>query len=861
MTKKVRRLFSSFQPQSYQITLDPDRNTMRLSGTVIITGKKVGRPSQRLTFHQSGLKITSATVTKHDKKGTREIVISRINHQNTLEEVRLHSDEQLYGGRYTIELQFSGQITRPMNGIYPCFFKQDGQEKQLMASQFESHFAREAFPCIDEPEAKATFDLTLLSPVNETILSNTPIKEQSTEGNKLTTTFQTTPIMSTYLLAFVYGELGFKEATTDSGTVIRTYATLDNVEYTDFALEVAVKCLEYFESYFDVPFPLPKCDFVALPDFAAGAMENWGLITFREHVMLVDPKNTSLSIKQYVAEVVCHELTHQWFGNLVTMRWWTDLWLNEGFANVMAYRAVDQLFPEWQMMSQYIVGEQQLALKLDALENTHPIEVAVKHPDEIRSIFDTISYSKGGSSILMLATYLGKDVFRDGLRHYLKKHAYHNTDTIDLWEALETVSKKPVKQMMEAWTSQPGYPLVRAEVDGQTVRLAQEQFLVNPVSRQQDNSNRLWPIALNGGADVPEVLEKASLDFTMQDPSSLKLNQGQTSFCRVIYDPTQTRHLADRIMDNQLASLDRLGILSDAFEAAKAGYHDTTSALTLMEAYQHEDQEPVWNVVVSNFSAIRSTMDDEALRESMKPYGRDLVAEQLKRLGLHSKADDSHFDKLLRPTILGMAAISDEKSVIDDLLQRFNTMKKPEDIDPDLRRLVFTTAARHGDAQTFDRLTAIHNDSSSSEERVTLAGALTNFKQPELIQRALGMIHSDNVRLQDAMYWIAYSFMNRHASTTTWEWLKNPEHWQWLKDNLGADVAFARLPLYAARSNSNPAFLDDYKHFFEPHLEPLIERAYLQGIETIEWQSAWRKRDLEAIKTYFDSYSQRSAKS
>ena len=853
MSKKVKRLFEGFQPTNYKITLDPNRDSMKISGTVSIRGKKVGRPSQRLTFHQNGLTITSATVIKHDKKNGEEACdISRINHQRTLDEVRLHADHLIYPGEYTVTMEFTGDITRPMDGVYPCFFKHDGKDKQLIATQFESHFARQAFPCIDEPEAKATFDLTLTSPVGETVLANTPVADQKTEGDKLITTFETTPVMSTYLLAFIYGELEHKEATTKNGTLVRTFATPDNIAHTEFALEVAVRCLEHFEDYFAIPFPLPKCDFVALPDFAAGAMENWGLITFREHALLVDPENTSLPSKQYVAEVICHELTHQWFGNLVTMRWWTDLWLNEGFANVMAYIATDKLFPEWKMMTNYIIEEQQTGLKLDALENTHPIEVSVQHPDEIRTIFDAISYNKGGSSIMMLSHYLGEKDFRDGLRHYLKQHAYGNTDTVDLWDALETVSKKPVKQMMAAWTSQAGYPVVRTTVDGNEVTLEQEQFFVNPLARKEAHDKQLWPIALNAGSELPDILDREKVHCTVSDGKAVKVNQGQNSFIRVIYDPAHVRLLAERVKKNDLEPLDRLGVLSDAFEAAKAGYSDTVSALELMEAYKHEDNDAVWDVMVGAFAAIRNIMDDEDLREAMKPYGRSLVHEQLERLGVEAKDSDSHFDRLLRPTILGVAASCDEESVVSYIEDQFQKMTKSEDIDPDMRGIIYTTIARRGDAADFDKLLELHNTSTSPEERVTIAAALTNFRQPELIERALSLITTDTVRLQDVAYWIAYSFGNRFARQATWEWVK--EHWQWLKENLGSDTSFTRMPAYVARSMSRADFLPEYKQFFESVMEPSIDRAYKQGIEMIQWQSEWRNRDLASIKQFFETH-------
>ena len=853
-SKKVRRLFAGFAPKHYMVNLDPDRDTMRVAGSVIIAGQKTGRPSQRLTFHQHGLKITAATVTKHDKKGDREIVVTRINHHHSFDEVRLHTDEMLYPGLFTIRMEFEGEITRPMDGIYPCFFKHDGQEKKLMVTQFESHHAREAFPCIDEPEAKATFDLTVLSPAGEAVISNTPIKDQQKiDGTKTATTFETTPRMSTYLLAFVYGELAYKEAKSKRGVAIRIYATPDNIDHTDFALDIAVKTLDFYESYFDIPYPLAKCDFIALPDFAAGAMENWGCITFREQALLVDPANTSLSSKQYVAMVIAHELTHQWFGNLVTMRWWTDLWLNEGFATWMSYLAVDSLFPQWKYWMPFIAEDQQYALKLDALENTHPIEVSINHPDEIRTIFDAISYDKGGSTIHMLAGYLGDQMFRDGLRYYLKQHAYGNTDTVDLWDALEVVSGKPVKEFMSAWTSQAGHPLVRAHVGDSTLHVTQEQFLLNPLSRQNktdEKTTMLWPVPTGASEGLPDLFETEELEVTLPSQDTpVHLNRAHAGFYRTVYNVSHLERLGNQVRTGHLEPLDRLGLLSDTFEAAKAGYSGTAEALMLLESYNNEDNDTVWDTIASSLSSIRTVMDDEELREQMKPYMRKLVSAQLQRLGWEVKKDESHFDTLLRPSILGMAAIADETAVIHEALSRFEAMKKPEDIDPEIRGIIYTTAARHGDAKTFDRLLALHSDSTSSEDRIKLTAGLTNFKQPELINRALDTIITEDVRLQDVMYWVAYSFMNRYARGRTWEWMV--ENWEWLEKNLGTDLAFYRMPIYAARVISDAKFLQTYKKFFETVRTPGLDRSINQGIEMIEWQSAWKQRDLAAVKTFF----------
>lgn len=846
MTRKVTRLFEQFRPESYELSLAPNSDAMTFSGSVTITGKKVGRPSKRLTFHQKDLKITEAVVIRHDRKGDSRLDIIRINHHRGYDEVRLHAGDLAYPGNYTIRLKFAGMISRQMNGIYPSYFMRDGQQKVLIATQFESHHAREAFPCIDEPEAKATFRLSLLTAKDDVVLSNTPVhREEKVEKNKLTI-FETTPKMSTYLLAFVYGELGFTEATTKDGVLVRAYATPDNVAYTDFALQTAIKALEFYNQYFDIAYPLAKCDLVALPDFASGAMENWGLMTFREQALLVDPLNTSLHLKQYVANVVAHELTHQWFGNLVTMRWWTDLWLNESFASWMSYLAVDHLFPEWKVWTQFLVDEQGLALNADALENTHPIEVTVNHPDEIRTIFDAISYEKGASVLLMLHEYLGAMTFRDGLRLYLRRHAYGNTNTIDLWAALEEVSEQPVKHFMTDWTSQSGYPIVHVVVSRDGLELEQERFYLNPTATKVSST---WPIPILPSENVGTLtLEKARLSIGGLKPSgSFILNHNQTSFFRTVYNPSHLEALSKAIQAGKLNDLERLGLLSDAFEAAKAGYGSTVDVLKLLSAYADEDSCVVWDVIAADIGSLRVVMD-ETVRDSLKPFVRQLVAKQLKRLGWTEKSTDSHFDLLLRPTILGLASFGEEPSVVNEARRLFDKMRKPEDINPDIRGVVYGTVARIGDEKDFNKLLKIHDLSTHSEERVTLAGALTGFRQPELIDRALGLITTDAVRLQDAAYWIAYSFMNRHARAKTWTWLM--ANWQWLNTNLGTDLSFSRMPIYASRGFSDISFLPEFKAFFATHMSPAFERPVNQAIETIEWQAAWKDRDQQLLTKY-----------
>ena len=849
MSTKVRRLFEQFQPSNYALSLAVDDDEMVFAGTVVITGKKVGRPSERITFHQKGLTITKATVVKQGKQEQSAIAVERINNQDSYDEVRIHTKDSLHQGEYTITLEFNGKVTRQMNGIYPCFFTYNGNEEHLIATQFESHHAREAFPCIDEPEAKATFDLTLVPPESnsKSVLSNTPVSAQMTEDGLVTTSFEQTPRMSTYLLAFAYGNLAYLEAKTAGNVTVRTYATPDNVDHTKFALDVAVKCLDFYNDYFAIDYPLAKCDFIALPDFASGAMENWGCITFREQALLVDPKNTSLPMKQYIANVVAHELTHQWFGNLVTMQWWNDLWLNESFASWMSYLAVDALFPEWEVWTQFIGDEQAPALKLDALEHTHPISVTINHPDEIRTIFDAISYEKGASVLNMLKNYLGDEDFRDGLRIYLKRHAYGNTVSTDLWAAWEEASGKPVREFMSAWTSKTGYPIVH--VDTVQKALKQERFYLNPDATKEPD---VWPIPLLGNQSLGlETLDTEAFTFSEPLSNNFMLNPSRAAFFRTAYDSEHVARLSQEVKDGKLTELARLGLLADAFDTAKAGYSSTVDALHLLEAYDAEDSQVVWEVIAGNLGSLRLVMNDDELRENSKPFIRNLVAKQLDRLGWDEKPDDSHFDKLLRPTILSLAAVADEPAVVKEALQRFTTMSKPEDVTPDIRGIVYGTAARLGGQAEFDKLWDMHCASTNSEERVTLSAALTSFEHEDQIRQALEKITTKDVRLQDSMYWVAYSFMNRYARISTWQWLK--DNWEWLRENLGEDLAFYRMPTYAARVQSDAGFLKEYEAFFSKHLSPAFERPIKQGIETIQWQSAWKQRDLTSLRDYFAS--------
>jgi aminopeptidase N len=845
----VRRLSKQFRPENYQLSLTPNIDTESFTGEVTITGKKIGVSSNKFTFHQLGLIITDAQILFNNKGIDETITISRINNQNSFDEVRLHAKSKIKSGKYTINLKFKGKITKKLSGMYISTYKIKNKDHNLIVTQFESHHAREVFPCIDEPDAKATFDLTLTTDVNQNAISNTPVLTQIKTDDKYTTTFKTTPLMSTYLLAFIIGDLAYKESMTKNHTLVRAYATKDNINYLDFALNTAIKCLDFYNEYFDIPYPLEKCDLIAIPDFSSGAMENWGCITFREQAMLVDPARTSLANKQYIALVVAHELAHQWFGNLVTMRWWNDLWLNEGFASWMEFFAINYIYPDWDLWTQFVVDEQQLALSLDSLENTHPVEVPIKHPDEIRTIFDTISYSKGASIIHMLHQYVGPEKFKLGLRDYLTSYSYKNTSTKDLWKSLEKIANKPVTDFVSAWTSSPGYPVLKVDIENNTLEINQKRF---SYTKNEINSES-WPIALlSNNKYLPEIFNKKHLKFK-GDFSDLKLNNGQTGFYRVAYDSNHLASLGIIIKDQRMDVVDRLGLLSDLFETSKIGISHTVDTLNFLDNYRQEDNYAVWDVIAGIISNIKAVMDDESLRSSIKPFIAEIINLEFNRLGLIPIEHESHFDKLLRPTILALGASADVKEIIDFCKKQFNLINthnySSSVINPDFKGFIYSTIARIGDKKDYDKLVNLHDSSSLSEERTTLAVAITSFSQPEIIKLNLEKIKSSSVRIQDVSYWIAYSFANRFARKMIWEWVK--QNWGWLEENLGTDLSFFRMPIYAARSFSDIEFENDYKAFFEPLLNPSFERSYKQGLEIIDMQRRWRTRSLSDVKKYF----------
>jgi aminopeptidase N len=871
MGKDVTRLFKQFQPSHYDLSLAPDKQSMTFSGTVTIHGRKVGRPSQRITLHGKGLKITAATIIKHDKKGDTPVELSRTNLQKSQDEIRLHGAQMIYPGEYTITLRFSGTIVRGLTGIYPCFFEHEGSEHSLLMTQFESHHAREAFPCIDEPEAKATFNLSLIAPKNEVALSNTPqaareplnawpdwvheaTARKSAAKDATLATFEPTPRMSTYLLAFVIGELQNIATKTQRGTDVSVWATVAQpAKSMDFALDIARASIEFFEDYFGVDYPLAKADHVAVPDFSAGAMENWGLITYRERALLVYPGETAQSSQEYIATVIAHETSHQWFGNLVTMKWWDDLWLNESFANLMEYQAVDSMHPEWHVWDTFIAQEGLSAFRRDAIPGVQAVRTALHHPDEISTLFDpSIVYAKGGRTLYMLKSYLGDDVFRKGLSAYFTKHAYGNTTGDDLWAALGEASGKDVGAFMNPWLNQSGFPLVHITQDNKTVELRQEHFLDDP---KKADADRLWPLPLfTETPGQPDMFSTRDCKLQVPSDKTVLINTGARGHYITHYvNDTQKQDIVEMISSHNLGEADRLMLLNGSSMLARAGYESYDSTLAMLEAYQNEDTEPVWDMISLIVAETRRFIDyDETLEDAIKALIRHITKQQYARLGWKESDDESSADQKLRGIIIGLGAYAEEPEIIKQSLALFDAYQiSPGKVPAELRGIVFTVPIKQQIPDAFDYLVKLHDQTANSDLKSEVAAALTATRSEKDARLLLERIKDAKiVKPQDADRWLIYLLRNRYVRNVAWDWMI--DNWSWIEETYRHDKSYDMLPRYAASMVNTKPWADKYQAFFGPKESQVVLKRNIQiGLAEIEARVAWLERDIAGVKSFF----------
>jgi len=614
------RLPATALPRTYRLTLEPDLEALTFKGEVSID-LDVKTATTQIVMHSVGLQIAEA------RSGAERI---EFRTDEAKERLTLVSPKPFGVGPAMISLRFSGKISEEMRGFYRSRYTlPDGTQRFMGTTQFEATSARRAFPCFDELALKAVFDLTMVAPKDRLAISNMPIvASDKLPDGRTRVRFAPSPIMSTYLLAFAVGEFDWIEGKTDDGMPVRVYATPGRAELGRFAMDTAIRGLKFFGDYYGIPYrkALPKLDLLAIPDFEYGAMENWGAVTFRETAIFVDPKRSSIPQRRRVAEVVLHELAHQWFGNLVTPEWWSFLWLNESFATFMAYKASNALFPEWNIFEEYLAAITSAGKSLDSLRSSHPVEVVVRDPNEVDQIFDAISYNKGGSVLRMLENAVGEDAFRLGIQRFLEQNAFACATTDDLWKALGQGTGVDVSGMMNGWTRRTGLPVVFVERDGARLKLRQERFLLDRDPEKPAEDPTLWDIPLptrdaQGRTATPRI---SSREAQVEAPPSdwIKVNAGQPGFYLAHYDDAGWKALSKAVESLSLPTMDRYGLQEDAYSLMRAAYLSVPVYLRFVGSFTKETNHYAWGGVLDGIAALADIFLGDPLVPRLEEWAR-----------------------------------------------------------------------------------------------------------------------------------------------------------------------------------------------------------------------------------------------
>ena len=836
----VKHFIETFVPEHYDLFLDLNRADKSFSGKVTITGEA---KTSKISLHQKDLTVEAVEVAGQARPFT-------LDKDNEALYIELEA-----AGPVLVTITYTGQITDNMTGIYPSYYTVDGVKKEIISTQFESHFAREAFPSVDEPEAKATFDLALKfdQAEGELALSNMP--EIDVENRKATGVwkFETTPRMSSYLLAFAAGDMQGITAKTKNGTLVGVYATKAHPESNlEFALDIAVRCIEFYEEYYGVKYPIPQSLHVALPDFSAGAMENWGLVTYREIYLLVDENSTALS-RQTVALVVAHELAHQWFGNLVTMKWWDDLWLNESFANMMEYVSVDAIEPSWKIFEDFQTSGAPYALKRDATDGVQSVHVEVKHPDEINTLFDgAIVYAKGSRLMHMLRRWLGDDAFRKGLGAYFEKHQYGNTIGRDLWDDLSQASGRDVAAFMDAWLEQPGYPVVTAKVENDSLILTQKQFFIG----EHEDRGRLWPVPLNSNwQGLPDTLTTERLEIpnyaalAAQNDGALRLNTENTAH----YITDYQGELLDALLNN-LSSLDnisKLQIVQERRLLAESGKISYADLLPVISKLANETSYMVVSAVSQVLEGLNRFVDEGSqTEEDYKALLKVLSQSNFDRLGFEKQAGESDEDEMVRQLIVGNMIKADDETAKAQASQIFDKYRDNlEKLPAAIRLQVLVNQIKHHESKELTKLYLdLYVASNDGSFKNALSTALSYTKNKETLDELLATWKDKfTVKPQDLSAWYGRFLSRDFTQEAVWTWAR--ENWDWIKAALGGDMSFDSFVISPAMVFKTEKRLAEYKAFFEPQLDDMaISRNISMGIKEIAARVELVKCEKEAVE-------------
>ncbi|SCV05555.1 LANO_0H10066g1_1 [Lachancea nothofagi CBS 11611] len=836
-------------PVHYDLSLEPNFETFKFSGSLNIDLKVNDASKDVVQLNTVDIDIHTAEI--GGKKALKWDTDSETQ-VTTFEFAKgLLSDAETA----TLKLTFTGILNDNMAGFYRAKYtdKKTGETKYMATTQMEPTDARRAFPCFDEPNLKATFDITLISSSHLTHLSNMDVKSECIKDGRKYTAFNTTPKMSTYLVAFIVAELKYVE-NKDFRIPVRVYATPGEEQHGQFAADLTAKTLAFFERTFGIKYPLPKMDNVAVHEFSAGAMENWGLVTYRVVDLLLDRENSSLGRVQRVAEVVQHELAHQWFGNLVTMDWWEGLWLNEGFATWMSWYSCNEFEPEWKVWEQYVSDTLQSALTLDSLRSSHPIEVPVKRADEINQIFDAISYSKGSSLLRMISQWLGEDVFIKGVSQYLNKFKYGNAKTEDLWDALADASGKDVRKVMDIWTKKVGFPIVSVKEDGNNVTFTQNRYLTTKDVRPEEDQT-LFPVflALKNGKEVDHslVLNERTKTVTVKDPEFLKVNANQAGIFITSYSDERWAKLGKQA--DLLSVEDRTGLVADAKALSTSGYTSTTNFLELISGWKTESSFVVWEQMIKSLYSLRATwlFEPKDVNEALNEFTRQLIAAKVEELGWKFETSDSFATQRMKVEMFSTASAAKIPSVVSASLEMFDKYVAGDKnaIPALLKPSVFSTAAKKGGQEYYEKMFGIYQNPVSTDEKLAALRSMGRFEDPKLMERTLGYLFDGTVLVQDI--YIPMQGMRMHAAGVKALWVWITENWDELTKRLPPGLSMLGSVVAMGCSGfTSLESIEEVKKFFGSRSTKGFDQGLAQALDTITSKARWIKRDRDQVSRY-----------
>ncbi|MGZ8496911.1 MAG: M1 family metallopeptidase [Candidatus Binatia bacterium] len=774
---RPHRLPTSVIPERYEIKLTPDLSLWTFAGQVKIA-VEVRQAVREVVLNAAELSIQSVTL----RHANGAVLHGNAQSDEANEQAVLSFPDIVAPGNYQLQIQFTGILNDKLHGFYRSLYKDaEGQDKPLASTQFESTDARRAFPCWDEPAFKAVYQVTLVIDEKLTAISNARVIDETVlpGTGKKAVRFADSMKMSTYLVAFIVGDFEATEPVEADGVDLRVLAVPGKKKLADFAVAIGKASLEHFSQYYGIPYPGDKLDLIAIPDFASGAMENLGAITFRETALLVDSDKATRAELERIADVVSHENAHMWFGDLVTMQWWNGLWLNEAFATFMEMLAVDAWKPEWRRWDSFAVSRA-AAMQVDGLKSTRPIEFPVERPEEAAGMFDVLTYEKGASVLRMLEQYLGAAKFRDGIRLYLKKHAYANAETTDLWDALEESTQQPVRALMDSWIFQPGYPLVSVETSGRTLRLSQQIFRY---LHDGSDSERRWhvPIFLRAGTPAGVVSKTLLLTEKAQQVAFdapvdwVVVNAGAHGFYRVHYSQELLAALRQGLT-TQLTAVERFSLVNDAWAATLAGIVSLTDYLELIDLMTGETDVNVWATMIASFHQLHRILGEVQCK---KLAGRlsVVLSSALARLGWSVQQDEGELESQLRGDLIGaLGTVADDAAAQDRARLLFADYEKNrESVDRNVIPALVAILSHSGGQAEYENFFARFENAQTPQDETRYLFALANFADAGLIDRTLDLTINGAVRTQNSPYLMRGALLNKHGRERAWSFMK--KHW------------------------------------------------------------------------------------